>query len=943
VGSGGDLWFGEFRLDLASERLWRGRKEVALRAKPFAVLRHLAENPGRLVAKEELFRSVWPGTAVSGTVLRVCIREIRAALGEDALHPRFLTTVERRGYRFASGDGAGCPAAPGLVGRRQEIARLHEFLALARNAGRQVVFVTGEAGIGKTALVERFLDEVRSGRLARVAHARCVELYGAREAYLPIIELLGDLCADTAGKKVREALERFAPSWLLQLPELVDARRFAAAKRRVPNPSRERMLRELAAFVEASTHDEPVVLVLEDLHWSDASTVDALAYLAQRTAPARLLVIGSYRPISLVLNEHPLKAIKQSLHARGLCTDLSLERLADREVQAWLARRLPDVAVEPGCAAEIVRASEGMPLFMVAVTDYLLERGHLAVERGRWRLRGPIEAMVPESLRLLVEQQLDRLDADERRILEVASASGVDFATAPVAATIGLSLDEVETICARLAARGQLVCASGLAKWPDGTVSGRYEFSHSLYREVLYQRVASVERRRLHLALGERLEAAHAGSTWTVAAMLASHFEIGGDARRAVRYHAAAAAAAKARFADREVIAHLEAALTLLPDLEPTTERDRMELGFQLDLGGASLAARGYGAAAVEAAYGRACELAARLGVPEVEIIARGGLYTFHAMRAELRRAREIAESLVATSERIEVPLATVIAHTTLGSVLFNLAELGRARASFERAHAAWRPDLPRLPIDQGVLHLSLLGFTLLHLGRASEAASWIARAEAHAAQLDDPFNVSWSHNLAGQFWSTAGDRELAACHAERAIELAQEHAFGVHLASSTIVRGWAHGDAAAIREGFVAYEEIGQRVATTLLLGLLAETLGTEGRTEEGLETIARALAFAAETGEHRHLAELYRLRGELSRRSSARAEACFREAIAISRAQEARLFELRACVSLGRLLRERGRRAEARRLLADACHGLPEDGENRDLARARALRASL
>ena len=935
--------FGEFQLDLEAERLWRRTEERPLRAKSFAVLRHLVLNRGRLVTKAELFRACWSRTAVSDSVLRASIHEIRAVLAEDALRPGFVTTVGRRGYRFEASPGSGDVAPDGFVGRETDLALLREHLARARDGRRQVVFVTGEPGIGKTALLDRFVEEVRTDGRDRVTVGQCVELVGGREAYLPLLDSLARLSSEPDGRDVLATLDRFAPSWLLQLPALLDAERAEALARRVPSPTRERMLRELAEALEGVARARPLVLVLEDLHWSDASSVDALAVLAQRTPAAKLLIVGTYRPIGLVLADHPLKALKQSLQARGRCVELPLELLAPPDVGSYLAHRLPGHPVAGSLAADLHRATDGNPLFMTTTVDYLVARGILAVRDGAWRLGERLDGVVPESLRALVERQLDDLSDAERSVLDAASVVGVDFAVALVAAATGQPLDDVEQVCGDLAARAQLLAATGVAVWPDGTASGTYAFGHALYRDVVGQRLTAVRRRGLHRAVAERLETGHPGRTRNVAAVLAFHFGQAGDDARAAHYHGEAAAAARARHAEREVADHLEAALERLARLPDAPERSQTELAQLLELAGAKFAVQSYGSRDAPAAYERARALARRLGAAGAEIVASAGLYTHHVMRGELSTARSIAEELVTTASATGVPFLAVIGHTTLGSVLFNLAAFDAARAELERADAAWAPGFPRLPLDQAVLHRTMLALTLLHQGHPAAADEWIGRSLTYAETLDDAFNLSYAEELAAQYHATAGDRDAALRHAETAIGLATEHGFPGHLAVATMMRGWAVRDAKAIREGLDAYERLGQRIATTLFRALLAETLLAAGRVEEAGVVLDAALAFAEESGEHRHLAELHRLRGECIHESgragaAAGAEACFERALAIGRAQGAALWTLRAATSLALLWQSGARAADGRRLLDQACTAMGAGGCP-DLTRARQL----
>ena len=279
--------FGDFQLDRRTRRLRHRGSERPLRAKSSAVLLYLAEHPNRLVTHAELQRAVWPGTAVSPSVLRVSISEIRAALGAEA--DRFLTTVPRRGYRFTVETGV---AAPIFVGRDAEQAALHEASARACSGQRQVVLVAGEAGAGKTALLDQFLDGLRADGV-RCARGQALELHGGGEGCAAILDLLSRLCDEAGGDDVVASLSRRAPGWLLQLPGRVDDATVERLRGRAAVSSWEGRLLELAEAMETLAAEQPLVLVLEDLQWSDASTVDALLQLTRRTAGAKLLVVVS--------------------------------------------------------------------------------------------------------------------------------------------------------------------------------------------------------------------------------------------------------------------------------------------------------------------------------------------------------------------------------------------------------------------------------------------------------------------------------------------------------------------------------------------------------------------------------------------------------------------------------------------------------------------------
>ncbi|HET9131794.1 MAG TPA: winged helix-turn-helix domain-containing protein, partial [Terriglobia bacterium] len=278
-------FFDPFCLDPVKERLWRDSQAIKLRPKAFAVLAYLVQRPGQLVTKEDLLSAVWPETFVSDAVLKVAIRQIREALDDDSDAPRFVETAHRRGYRFIGSISKGTSPVlppqssdshPGVVGRDDALSRMHGWIERMLGRERQVVFVTGEAGIGKTALVDTFVQSIASNRSIRIVRGQCLEQYGTSEAYLPLLEAIGRLCRDHP--QVIEVLRAHAPMWLLQLPSLVSASDREWLNRQVVGATRDRMLREMGDALEILTADVPLVIVLEDLHWSDYSTVDLISY-----------------------------------------------------------------------------------------------------------------------------------------------------------------------------------------------------------------------------------------------------------------------------------------------------------------------------------------------------------------------------------------------------------------------------------------------------------------------------------------------------------------------------------------------------------------------------------------------------------------------------------------------------------------------------------------
>src|SRR5262245_24918524 len=263
--------------------------------------------------------------------------------------------------------------------------------------------------MGKTTVVDAFLGTSAVRDTLWTARGQCVEHYGSGEAYLPVLDALGQLCRQPGGEHVIALLKRYAPTWLVQMSALVSDSELEAIQRKVQGATRERMLREMAEAIEALTAEQPLVLAVEDMHWSDYSTLDLLALLAQRRGPARLLLLATYRPTDVIVSGHPLKAMKQELHVHGQCEALPLGFLTVAEVRQYLTARLPHQQFPPELGQVIHQSTEGNPLFMVNVVDDWVRQGVLVETDGQWRLIAQVvdlEAEVPESLRQMIERQL---------------------------------------------------------------------------------------------------------------------------------------------------------------------------------------------------------------------------------------------------------------------------------------------------------------------------------------------------------------------------------------------------------------------------------------------------------------------------------------------------------------------------------------------------------
>jgi DNA-binding winged helix-turn-helix (wHTH) protein len=771
------LSFPPFHLDLANEQLWRGAELLPLRPKAFQLLRYLAEHSERLVTQEELLKAVWQHTYVSEGLLRGYIRELREVLGDEAKAPQFIETAARRGYRFIASitptppvpspiESSAPPTLqppPGFVGRQEELAQLHRALERVLLGERQVVFVAGEPGIGKTALIDAFLAQVVGTRGLWVGRGQCIDHYGAGEAYLPLLEALGRLARGADGEQLVQLLRRQAPTWLSQMPALIDEAELEVLSRRAYGTAQERMARELVEALDALTAGSPLVLWLEDLHWSDLSTVDLLAMLARRREPARLLVVGTYRPADVIASGHPLRGLVRELNAHAQCAELPLRFLTPPEVTQYLAARF---ALSESQAVWIEdwgrfvhRHTDGNPLFMITMVNDLMGQGMIGEAASQQPWPAPpisLAGGLPESLRQLIDHQLERLNQEERRVLEAASVAGMEFSTTVVAAATDTDVLEAEGCCNDLAHRHLFLCSTkgstGGPARPERRLSERYRFLHALHPQILYERLPASRRRQLHQRVGASKETAFGSRRVEIAAELAVHFEEARDTPRAVHYLGQAAQKALRRSAGREATGLLTRAIEQLERLPEAPERAQQELSLQMSLGAALLMSKGFTVPEVKRAYDRAHALCGQVGESPYRFPALAGLFRFELTRGEPQRARALAEPLLRLAQAQSNALLLPVAHLALGSTLFHLGEPMAARTQVEQGLRAYDRHqqealILQYGLDVGVLCLHYARLALQVLGYPDQALARSREALALAEALSHPFTLA--HELA--------------------------------------------------------------------------------------------------------------------------------------------------------------------------------------------------
>ena len=946
--------FDRFELDEANATLLRDGKAVALAPTPFAVLCALVRLPASLLTKQALLDEVWGHRFVSNSVLKTAISDLRAALDDDALHPRFIETVSRRGYRFIAATTAihaSSPAgttvapnrsfqAPPFIGRAEALSRLRSAWDTACGGRRAVVWVAGEPGIGKTTLIEHFV----SG-LGEVASARgqCVEDYGAGEPYLPVLEAIAELCRSDSA--VPTLLRAVAPTWLLQLPWLSTAEERDALRRELAGIGPERMLREMGELLDRYTANRPLLLVTEDLHWSDHATVQLMDYIARRRGRSRLLWLASFRLTEIIAGDHPLRAVRHELRLHGLSEEIVLDAFSEREVAEYLAARIPAFAAEEAFVRALHGRTDGLPLFVADVVNDLIAQGGIEGESSAVLRVASME--VPETLTGVIERYIQHLTPGERALLEAASVCGVEFRAGTVARMLERDVASSAESFAELTRQQRWLIEVPLAPCA-GVPDAGYGFRHALYRDVLDRRIGSLARVELHRKAAAALERDRADGRDVSAAELASHFEFGRDPMPALRYYAEAAESALMHVSPSQAMSLTERALALLPLTQASDARATLEIMLAALQGTAAVQVLGAGSIEAKRAFERAYSLLDRLPQHPLRSSFLHGYGLVLCFRGELDEAYALAERTEALSLATGDP--TVLA---CAGLIHGLAQHFRgrpriAREWLEKGVAALEGLEQTLPAefagDLGVLLLSFLAIELLHLGFVDQGRARMRAAHARARAMRAPgpqAAVLWFDALFGVL---IGEPERVRDVGEQLRALVDKYALEARAAHLWF-RGWAEahlGDPRAgyrlVREGCEEAVRLGIRAWGSETHGYAAEALARAGDWSAARKELQEAWQCANAIGERQYLVPLLLLDARISDAldEPARARESTLQAVAEARAQEALWFQVSA---LSALCEREDRTAEDVASLRLVVDQFTEGLDTAPVERARAL----
>ncbi|MGH8072246.1 MAG: ATP-binding protein, partial [Candidatus Entotheonellia bacterium] len=859
--------------------------------------------------------------------------EVCELVGASALRRRLQAAAARGLTRF--------------VGREAEIAALRQALEQAGAGHGQVVAGVGEAGVGKSRLVYEGVHAhyTQGWRMLESASVS----YGKATPYFPVVDLLKryvhvedadeprTVRAKVTGQVLTldETLQETIPALLWLLDVLPDDSPFRTLE---PSQRRQRTIEALKRVLLRESQVQPLLLVFEDLHWIDAETQALLDSLIESLPTAHLLLVN-YRP-----------EYQHGWGSKTYYTQLRLDPLPPASAEAVLDALLgPDPSLAPLKQLLIAR-TEGNPFFLEESVRTLVETGVLAGEPGAYRLAQRLPTIqVPATVQAVLAARIDRLPTEEKQLLQAAAVIGTEVPLPLLQAIADLREAALHRGLAHLQA-AEFLYETRL--FPERA----YTFKHALTQQVAYQSLLTSTRQRYHAQLAQALEA-HPETMETQPELLAHHYTEAGLAEQAVGYWQRAGERSTARSAYVEAVAHLTKGLEVLQTLPDTPARSRHELDMQIALGQALEVTKGPSTPEVGYAYARARELCQQMGdAPQLAAVLLG-LAQFYRARGEHQTARELGEQLLTVAQRQHDPEGLAYAHSLLGNVLFYLGEFVPARAHLEQALAF--PAAPQDPsftsLFSGGVSLNALGtpvWVLWVLGYPDQALTRSHEMLTYAQKLQHPFSLTGALFNIMTLHKLRGEGAAAQEWAEAALAIMSEQGIVRYLAATTFTRGWAlaaqgqHEEGMAeMRQGLAGRRAMGGGVALAEFPARLAEAYGRIGQAEEGLYLLTEALTLVDR--DRWYEAELHRIKGELLLRQAVpdapQAEACFQQALAVARRQQAKSYELRAALSLSRLWQQQDKHAEARELLAPIYSWFTEGFDTPDLQEAKALLEDL
>ncbi len=617
----------------------------------------------------------------------------------------------------------------------------------------------------------------------------CVAQYGTGEAYLPFLDVLASLLHSPDGERVVAVLRRQAPTWCLQFPAVFSSGAMEQILRQATGANKDRMLRELGDALAALTAETPVLLVLEDMHWTDPASVDMLRHLAERAHGQRLMLLVTARPEDIERNNPTLKKCYTEMRVRGICEEIALPVLGAQDVADYLDAHFAPNEFPAELAAVIHRKSEGHPLFATGAIQILAERGDIVRTNGAWKLKQPLaqlELDVPVSVRSMTREESGALLSDaQRQALQYASIEGEVFTSTVLAALLeadGLDLEERLDVLGKV---HHLIHAEGEEELPDGSVATVYRFTHALYQNFLYDQLLSKRRVLLHRRAGETMERVYAGQHARVAGALATHFERGRDSAKAIAFLIQAGDTALSRYANAEAVKYFSRGLDLSDKLPDGSKAEQQIVLFRkravsrLALGQLKDAVADY------TAMRSACQTAGNL---EDECRALLGLTTVVHLLRELADVEHYGQAAMALAERIGNQALTAEAGINWAVYLAVTGRLSEAQSHYERSLGLARSVGHKAALPAGLMYRGLLHFWQSEYDAAEQTQMEACRV---VAEVRDGFYHPLALLYLGLTRANLGRISEAMDSMQEAFDLAKRNEHGVVLARVPNAIGW--------------------------------------------------------------------------------------------------------------------------------------------------------
>jgi class 3 adenylate cyclase/predicted ATPase len=853
--------------------------------------------------------------------------------GERALESRFEAVTET--------------GLTPLVGRDEELGLLLRHWTQAKASTGQVVLLCGEPGIGKSRIVQTLGEHLADEPHIRLRY-QCSPYY-ANSAFYPIIMQLERAAQfaryDTPEQKLTKLEDLLAQS----TDQVADVVPLFAAMLSIPtggryppltlNPQRQKT-KTIEALVDqlvGLAHQQPVLFLFEDAHWSDPTSLEALDHLIRRVSDVRALVVLTYRP-----------EFTPPWGGSAHVTTHVIGRLTRRQVTAMVAgvtggKTVPDVVLD-----QIVAKTDGVPLFVEELTKTVLESGLLVAQEDHYALTGALPTLaIPTTLQDSLMARLDRL-APVKAVAQLGAALGREFAYELLVAVSPLGDAALQDALDQLVSAELLFCQGTP---PEAT----YLFKHALVQDAAYASMLRSTRHQLHTTIAQVLEAHFPQTVEMQPELLAHHYTEAGLTQQAVVYWKRAGTQAVQQSANVEAIAHITTGLALLTQLPETLERAQDELALSVDLGVALTVTKGFAAPEVEHAYARARVLCQQLGDTPQLFPVLYGLWNFYLVRADMHTVSALAEQLWALAQRGDDAVVLMEAHNVQGQTRIMRGDLASARGHIEQVLALYDPQQHNgLALeygeDPGIACSVFAAWDMWLLGYPALALQQVASMRALAQGLAHPFSMAQILFFGAGAHLFLRDRTMVQTWAARLMELCREQDFMLWLAGSLILHGWAlsvqgqHAEGIdQMQRGLADWRATGAEIFSPWYLGLLAEAYGHAGQSEVARSLLDEALTAVGQKGECWCEAELHRLQGELLlslfSNHHTEAEVCFHTALDVARAQQAKSWELRAAMSQARLWQQQGRQEEARDLLAPIYGWFTEGFDTADLHDARTL----